>query len=233
MRYLTVLPLLSGLLVVAAPAVAAQQVPASASSSSVAAQEAPAANPYQASIPVADTSDKNRSHAFAVALEQVMSRVSGHAPTAAARGKASTYVRQYRYQRAPAGSAQPYLLMVKFAPSAIAHLQRAQGASMASHEGASDGGSGEMVGAIPASDNTIWISGIRTALDFAGVLSTLRAQPGVDDVAVRKAHGDGMLLDVRMSAPLGQVLGVLAERGQLVTSGSAHNGAVASLRWHQ
>lgn len=228
MRYLTILPLLSGLLVVAAPAVAAPQVPAAASTASAAAQEVPAANPYQASIPVADTSAKHRGQAFAAALDQVMSRVSGHAPSAAARGKASTYVRQYQYQRAPAGSAQPYLLVVKFAPSAIAHLQRSRDALVAS-----DGEGGEIVGALPASDHAVWVSGIRTALDFAAALSALRAQPGVDAVAVRKAHGDGMLLNVRTSAPLGRVLGALAAGGQLTTATTAHDGAVASLRWRQ
>jgi len=230
MRYLTILPLLSGLLAVAAPAVAAQQAPAAASTSTspAAAQDAPAANPYQASIPVADTSAKSRSHAFAEALDQVMSRGSGHAPSAAARGKASTYVRQYRYRRAPAGSAQPYLLVVKFAPSAIAHLRRSRDVPVAS-----DGESGDVVGALPVSDHAVWVSGIRTALDFAGALAALREQPGVDAVAVRKARGDGMLLDVRTSAPLGRVLGALAARGQLTSSTTAHNGAAASLRWHQ
>ncbi|HET7268435.1 MAG TPA: DUF2066 domain-containing protein [Oleiagrimonas sp.] len=231
MRYLTILPLLSGLLVVAAaPAAAVQQTPADASTSAAATPAAPAANPYQTSVPVADTSSKNRSHAFAVALERVMSRVTGHAPSSTARGEASTYVRQYRYERAPAGSPQPYRLVVTFAPSAIAHLQRSQDAFVAAdgaeHADAAFGG-------LPAGDNAVWVSGVRTALDFAAVVSVLRTQPGVESVAVRKAHGDGMLLDVRTSVPLGRVLGALAARGHLASAGTAHAGAAASLRWRQ
>lgn len=229
MRYLTILPLLTGLLVVAVPAVAAPQVPAAASSS-VAAPEAPAANPYQASVPVADTSAKNRGHAFAAALGRVMSQVSGHAPSAAAKREASTYVRQYRYQRAPAGSPQPYRLVVTFAPSAIAHLQQAESAALADTDAGSVDAS---LTSLPAGDHGVWVSGIRSTLGFADVVAALRAQPGVDSVTVRKAHGDGMLLDVRTSVALGRVLGALTAGGSFAAADAAHAGAAVSLRWQK
>lgn len=221
MRYLMTLLLLCGLAFVAVPTAVAQQAPA-----------ATPGNPYQAVVPVADTSAAHRSDAFAKALAEVLSRLSDHAPPASALSKASIYVRQYQYQRAPAGSPQAFQLMVDFAPSAIRHLQHTL-AAPPSIAGADSDEIPGMPSSFGGGDSKVWVSGIHSARDFANALATLRDEPGVDDIAVRKAEGNGMLLDVHTTVALARVLAELGSTGRFAVSGEAHAGAAASLRWQE
>lgn len=223
MRYLTTLGLLALLAMAAAPAALAGRANGS---------PAQADNPYRIVVPVPDTSADNRSQAFGTALAQVMQRVSGHAPSASVLATAATYVQQYQYQQAPAGSAEPFQLVVVFAPSAVEHLARTL-AEPAPVSAASSGGIGASAAPAAANDNLVWVSGIHSALDFADVVAALGNAPGVDGVGVRSAHGDGMLVDVHASVPLERILAGLASAGHLTASDQAHAGATASLRWRR
>ncbi len=187
---------------------------------------------YQATVPVADTSNAQRNHAFAVALQHVLARVAGH-PVDAAGTRAATYVRHYQYRRAPAGAPTPFLLTVSFAPSAIRHLVGDEGIPAPAAEVAAGAGadSGVPPGAIGGGDSTLWVSNLHSALDFAGALSALRTAPGVDAVTLRQARDGGMLLDVHTAIPLRRVLGALESGGRVAASGNPHAGADASLRW--
>ncbi len=187
-------------------------------------------DPYRAVVPVADTSAGERDQAFAAALAQVIQRVSGNAPPAAVLTKASTYVQQYHYARAPAGSAQPFQLVVRFAPTAIEHLQR----TLAAPAPAATAGMGGSVASGPVAagkSSLVWVSGVHSALDFAEVVAALEHAPGVQGVGVRGARGDGMLLRVQALVPLARILEELGSGSHLSVSATAHTGAAASLRW--
>ena len=87
---------------------------------------------YGATVPVVDTSDAQRDQAFAVALGEVLAKVAGHDLSAQPGyadmlGKAPSYVQQYQYARAPAGSVQPFTLQVKFDASAVRRLAAGMG----------------------------------------------------------------------------------------------------------
>lgn len=189
---------------------------------------------YSATVPVADTSSAQRNQAFAQALDQVLTRVTGHSSSAAGADDASTYVMQYHYQRAPAGSAEPFVLFVKFAPSSIRHLAGEAGDTVADEPAgaATADDSASAIAGIPVNDEgAVWVSNLHSALDFADALAALRSAPGVDDVTVQASEGDGMLLDVHTSMPLQQTLVALQDDGRLVASDQTHAGATASLRW--
>lgn len=79
---------------------------------------------FSATVPVVDTSEAQRDHAFAVALGSVLARVAGHDVSAQpgygdTLGRAASMVQQYRYQRAGAGASQPFQLLVSFDPAAV------------------------------------------------------------------------------------------------------------------
>lgn len=90
-------------------------------------------NPYSATVPVIDTSDAQRDHAFAVALGQVLGQVAGKDLSANpgytdALGQAPSYVMQYQYGRAQTGAVAPFTLTVSFDPSAVRRLVAGMGA---------------------------------------------------------------------------------------------------------
>lgn len=76
----------------------------------------------------------------------------------------------------------------------------------------------------------LWISGLHTALDYANLLATLRADPSVEKVSSLGAQDDGVLLIVKASKPLDDLATDLAASGRLM-QGGARDGADVSLRW--
>lgn len=80
------------------------------------------------------------------------------------------------------------------------------------------------------SSGTLWISGIRSAMDYAQVQALLRADPSVSQVNTMAAQGDGMSFSVKSSLPLSTLAANLAASGHLLQA-SPHDGADASLRW--
>ena len=79
-------------------------------------------------------------------------------------------------------------------------------------------------------DGKLWVSGINSALDYANLLSTLRADPMVRQVVTLSAQGDGMLFATKTGLPLNVMASSLTAGGRLL-EGDAHAGADASLRW--
>jgi hypothetical protein len=81
-------------------------------------------SPYSVTVPVTDTSDAQRSQAFATALAQVMTRVAGgqdlrsNSGYAQALSSASSLVQKFQYQRAATG----LVLDVDFAPASVRRL---------------------------------------------------------------------------------------------------------------
>ena len=81
------------------------------------------------------------------------------------------------------------------------------------------------------SEGKVWVDGLKSAMDYASLLSTLRADPSISNVTTIGAQNDGVLLDVKASVPLSALAANLAAGGRLLLSKSAHDGADATLSW--
>lgn len=212
----------------------AQAAPAAAPPAS-----APApASPYSATVPVAGTSDAQRAAAISAALAEVLQAVSpGFAAPPATLAAASTYVRRYRYQRAPSGTG--LVLTVDFDPGAVGRLVNAAagGATPAAAVAvgaapAAAGSAGPAATVASGGPATIWIGGIDDSHAFATVLSALRGASDLSQVRPVAASGDGVLVSVVAGVPLATVLQSLAgPTGHLAMAAQPHAGADASLQW--
>ncbi len=73
-------------------------------------------------------------------------------------------------------------------------------------------------------DGKLWISGINSAMDYANLLATLRADPAVRQVTTMSAQGDGMLFAVKASLPMDALSNSLAAGGRSVAWRLAQRG---------
>lgn len=76
-----------------------------------------------------------------------------------------------------------------------------------------------------------WVDGLHSARDYAGLLSTLRADPSVQKVTTMQAQDDSVLLDIKATLPLSSLAANLAAGGHLLLQDGQHPGADVSLRW--
>jgi uncharacterized protein len=76
----------------------------------------------------------------------------------------------------------------------------------------------------------LWVSGLHSAMDYANLIATLRADPSVRNLYTESAQDDGVLLAVKAGMPLDSLVANLAAGGRAI-EGSSHDGADASLRW--
>ncbi|WIG54850.1 MAG: hypothetical protein OJF61_000636 [Rhodanobacteraceae bacterium] len=201
-----------------------------------AAPAAAPASPYSATVPVAGTSDAQRSAAIAAALTQVLQQVSpGFAPSPDMLTNASGYVRDYHYRRAASGTGLE--LQVDFDQGAVGRLVAQGGgtgapatAGAAAPAGASS--SSAPAGAAASGTGTLWVGGLDSTHAFAALMSLLRNDDQLHDVVPIGANDDGVLLQVGYSAPLATVITALeAPNGHLAQAAQAHPGADASLQW--
>ena len=211
---------------------AAQSAPAPATG---AASAAPA-SPYSATVPVAGTSDAQRSAAISAALTQVLQQVSpGFVASPDMLSNASGYVRTFRYSRAASGTGLQ--LTVDFDPGAVGRLVAQGGAPQpaaggAPAAGATPGAAGSAATAAVSGTGTLWVGGIDSTHAYASLLSTLRGDSQLQNVIPIGADHDGLLLQVGYSAPLATVLAALeTPNGHLSQAAQPHPGADASLRW--
>jgi hypothetical protein len=82
-----------------------------------------------------------------------------------------------------------------------------------------------------SSEGKLWVSGLQSAMDYANLMATLRADPTVKQVSTLGAQNDGVLLDVKATLPLSALAANLAAGGRLLLQGESHEGADANLRW--
>ncbi|HEX5304790.1 MAG TPA: DUF2066 domain-containing protein [Dyella sp.] len=82
-----------------------------------------------------------------------------------------------------------------------------------------------------SSEGTLWVEGVRSAMDYAHLLNLLRNDPAVSKVGTVGAKDDGVLLRVTAALPLDALATSLAADGRLLQAPVAHPGADASLRW--
>lgn len=201
------------------------------------------ASPYSATVPVAGTSDAQRSAAIAAALTQVLQQASpGFTPSADTLANASGYVRNFHYRRAASGAGLE--LQVDFDPGAVSRLVAqgggsaaptagATGAATASSGGAAATGTTGTASATPTSGTgMLWVGGIDSSHAFASLVALLRGDDQLHDVVPVAAEGDGVLLQIGYSAPLATVLTALeTPNGHLAQATQPHAGADASLQW--
>lgn len=81
------------------------------------------------------------------------------------------------------------------------------------------------------SDSKLWVSGLHSALDYAGLLALLRADPAVRQVTTVGATGDGVLLEIKAALPLPALIANLAAGGRVLLQNDAHAGADGNVRW--
>jgi hypothetical protein len=91
---------------------------------------------------------------------------------------------------------------------------------------------GQTLNVIATGDVTgkLWVSGLHSAMDYANLLATLRADPSVRSIYTMSAQDDGVLLSIKAGMPLDNLVANLAAEGR-VMEGQSHDGADASLRW--
>jgi hypothetical protein len=112
----------------------------------------------------------------------------------------------------------------------------AQGASSSALLGAAGNAAadrlGQQLNAIGGNVNSgnLWVSGLKSAMDYANLQAVLRADPSVSQVTTMSAQGDGMLFAIKTSLPITTLAANLAAGGRML-QGTAHDGADASLRW--
>lgn len=191
------------------------------------------ASPYSATVPVAGTSDAQRSAAIAAALTAVLQQTSpGFTPSADMLSNASGYVRNFHYRRAASGVGLE--LQVDFDPGAIGRLVAQAGApaTAATSSSASAGTPGGPGASAASGTGMLWVGGLDSTHAFAALMSMLRGDDQLHDVVPVGASDDGVLLQVGYSAPLATVIAALeVPNGHLAQAAQAHPGADASLQW--
>ncbi|HXO98968.1 MAG TPA: DUF2066 domain-containing protein [Luteibacter sp.] len=81
-----------------------------------------------------------------------------------------------------------------------------------------------------SSSGKIWVTGLRSAADYAGLLATFQNDPSVKTVAPLSASADGVMLNVAASAPLARLVAGYAAGGHILAA-DAHDGADLGVRW--
>jgi hypothetical protein len=81
-----------------------------------------------------------------------------------------------------------------------------------------------------SSSGKVWVSGLRSAADYANLLATFQNDPSIKSVAPVGANADGVLLNVSASAPLAGLVAGYASGGHVLAA-DAHDGADLAVRW--
>jgi hypothetical protein len=84
-----------------------------------------------------------------------------------------------------------------------------------------------------AGDYVVWIENLGQGGDYADAVALLQAQPPVSAVVPEQAAGDRIRLRISLTAPLGQLLALLAADGRLELQAAPPGGADLSLRWRE
>jgi len=76
----------------------------------------------------------------------------------------------------------------------------------------------------------VWVSGLRSATDYAALLATFQNDPAIKSVAPIGATSDGLMLNVSANAPLARLIAGYASAGHIL-SADAHAGSDLAVRW--
>jgi len=185
--------------------------------------------PYKAAMPVADTSEAQRNHAFAVALGSILVRAAGDQVTEApgftdALGNAANLVQDYQYTRAPKGARQPFVLKMEFDSAAVHLLAQNLQKQIAAAQPAA-------AASAPPEVATVWVAPMASAMDLARLLSTVRNDPKVSEAEPVGADANGVMLRIESQSALPALVSSLQSGGHLAPAPVMHPGADASLHW--
>ncbi len=190
---------------------------------------------YTAEVPVNGQSDVERSEALKTGLGQVVIRLTGDngvfaRPDVAHQvAEAERYVQQYQYRQdvvTDNGQPQTHLTLVaQFDRDAVNQLLRTLGLAQAG-----SANTGDAVAAHPGSYH-VWVSGVRSAEDYARLVGALSSNELVRDMQSEQARGDGVLLKLTLSSGLQALLDnpALASTWRLVKANPPIDGVDAML----
>ena len=160
---------------------------------------------YTGEAPVNTQSDEERAEALKTALANVVIEQTGdsgllaRSDVAAAVAKAERYVLQFRYKRGAAdGAGPPLILVAEFDSAAVDDMLHKLGLG------------NDAIGTAPLdatpSEATVWISGIRSAEEYARVMAYLGKSNLVRGAQPSEARGDGMLVKLSLATDLKRFL---------------------------
>ena len=165
---------------------------------------------YTAEVPVNGQSDTERAEALKTGLGQVVIRLTGdsgvfaRSDVARQVAQAERYVQQFEYRQdivTDSGQPQKRLTLVaQFDRDAVNQLLRTLGLTQPGSAPAGD------VGVVHSGSYHLWISGVRSADDYARLIGALNANESVRDLQSEQARGDGVLLRVTLSSGLQSLL---------------------------
>jgi hypothetical protein len=177
---------------------------------------------YTGTAPVNSQSDEERAGALRTALGQVVVKLSGdpgvlsRSDVAKAIGHADRYMQQYSYQRNasadPAQSAAHFLLVVQFDRSSVDALLRDLNLDGSVDFGVipradTAGATAAPVAAAAAPGSYhLWISGLRSAEDYARLIGALSGNEQVRALRVEAARGNGVQVKVETRGALQSLL---------------------------
>ncbi|HKE47659.1 MAG TPA: DUF2066 domain-containing protein [Rhodanobacteraceae bacterium] len=174
---------------------------------------------YTGEAPVNTQSDDERAEALKTALASVVidqtgdSGVLARSDVAAAVAKAERYVLQFRYKRATVdGAGPPLVLVAEFDSAAVDDMLQKLGLK-------------DAIGTAPLdatpSEATVWISGIRSAEQYARVIAYLGKSNLVRGAQPREARGDGLLVKLSLATDLRHFLDAVGMERMLTVVNAA------------
>ncbi|MEP6940413.1 MAG: DUF2066 domain-containing protein [Rudaea sp.] len=169
----------------------------------------PAAGAYAGSAPVASQSDEDRAAALRSAFGQVIVKLTGSSAALSrpdivrAMSRADRYMQSYGYEK---DAAQPghLQLVVQFERSGIDALLRDLNLDAAPADSVAAPPAGGVDGAAPATavpaagSYRLWITGLRSAEDYARLVGSLNGNDQVRALQVEQGHGN--TVQVRIDA---------------------------------
>jgi hypothetical protein len=184
---------------------------------------------YAGQVPVASQSDAELAEALKSALGQVLVKLTGDASVltrpeiAKAVAQPNRFVQQYQYETSLAndnGQTQGRLMLVAtFNRDGIDRLLGDLG--LAPTAGAAAPADAAPVVDVRPGTYRIWVSGVRSAEDYARLMGSFSGNERVRDVQTELARGDGVQLRLSVQGPLQRVLDMLASNAGLHVTNSA------------
>lgn len=181
-----------------------------------------AADLYSAQVPVTSQSDAERTGALKTALSQVMVGLTGGDTAVLARpevsralGDAVKYVQQYQYASdVGTDNGQPKVQL-----SLVAQFDRNAVDKLLADLGLAHGSTGTQTQAAQAAVDVkpqvyrVWISGVKSAIDYATAVGALSRNNLVRSVLAEQARGDGVEIQIEVTGPLQRLLDSLPGSG--------------------
>ncbi len=171
---------------------------------------------YTGSAPVASQSEDDRAGALRTAFGQVVIKLTGDAhilgrpDVAKAVAGADKYMQQYNYQpnkTGDAGQAAGFVLVVQFDSGRVgSHMLRDLGLNVSDAATATPGADATAMSAAAPGSYRLWISGLRSAEDYAHLIGGLTRNEQVRALNVEQTHGNGVQVRVDTRGPLQSLL---------------------------